>query len=129
MKAQACEIPISCTRTHEKWQFLVLISPTSSTGHTQKRTYAQKVQLLTKQSCGNYSASGLKSKLFVFSVLWHILLSISSIECHKRVRFGENVAELLLVPYICINHIENESRYHIYSILYTKFFRQSAKSL
>ena len=54
-----------------------------------------------------YSASGLKSKLFVFSVLWHILLSISSIKCHKRARFGENVAELLLIPYICINHIEN----------------------
>ena len=76
-----------------------------------------------------YSASGLKSKLFVFSVLWHILLSISSIKCHKRARLGENVAELLLIPYICINHIENESRYHIYSILYTRFFRQSAKSL
>ena len=74
-----------------------------------------------------YSASGLKSKLFVFSVLWHILLSISSIKCHKRARFGENVAELLLIPYIlCIEH---ESRYHIYSILYTRFFRQSAKSL
>ena len=43
----------------------------------------------------------------------HILLSISSIKCHKRARFGENVAELLLIPYICINHIENESRYHI----------------
>ena len=76
-----------------------------------------------------YSASGLKSKLFVFSVLWHILLSISSIKCLKRARFGENVAELLLIPYICINHVENESRYHIYSILYTRFFRQSAKSL
>ena len=76
-----------------------------------------------------YSASGLKSKLFVFLVLWYILLSISSIKCHKRARFGENVAELLLIPYICINHIENESRYHIYSILYTRFFRQSAKSL
>ena len=76
-----------------------------------------------------YSASGLKSKLFVFSVLWHILLSICSIKCHKRARFGENVAELLLIPYIRINHIENESRYHIYSILYTRFFRQSAKSL
>ena len=70
----------------------------------------------------------LKSKLFVFSVLWHILLSISSIKCHKRARFGENVAELLLIPYICINHIENESRYHIYSILYTRFFRQSART-
>ena len=69
-----------------------------------------------------YSVSGLKSKLFVFPVLWHILLSISSIKCHKRARFGENVAELLLIPYICINHIENESRYHIYSILYTQFF-------
>ena len=76
-----------------------------------------------------YSASGLKSKLFVFSVLWHILLSISPIKCHIRARFGENVAELLLIPYICINHIENESRYPIYSILYTRFFRQSAKSL
>ena len=65
-----------------------------------------------------YSASGLKSKLFVFSVLWHILLSISSITCHNRARFGENVAELLLIPYICINHIENESRS---SILYTSF--------
>ena len=78
-----------------------------------------------------YSASGLKSssKLFVFSVLWHILLSVSSIKCHKRARFGENVAELLLIPYICMNHIENESMYHIYSILYTRFFRQSAKFL
>ena len=56
-----------------------------------------------------YSASGLKSKLFVFLVLWHILLSISSITCHKRARFGENVAKLLLIPYICINHIENET--------------------
>ena len=77
----------------------------------------------------SYSASGLNSKLFVFSVLWHILLSICSIKCHKRAKFGENVAELLLIPYICINHIENESRYHIYSILYTRVFRQSAKSL
>ena len=76
-----------------------------------------------------YSASGLKSKLFVFSVLWHIVLSISSFTRYKRARFGEKVAELLLIPYICINHIENESRYHIYSILYTRFFRQSAKSL
>ena len=76
-----------------------------------------------------YSASGLKSKLFVFSVLWHILLSISSIKYLKRARFGENVAELLLIPYTCINHIENKSRYHIYAILYTRFFRQSAKSL
>ena len=76
-----------------------------------------------------YSASGLKSKLFVFLALWHILLSISSIKCHKRTGFGENVAELLLIPYICINHIENENRYHIYSILYTRFFRQSAKLL
>ena len=76
-----------------------------------------------------YSASGLKSKLFVFSVLWHIVLSISSFTCYNRARFGENVSELLLIPYICINHIENESRYHIYSILYTRFFRQSAKSL
>ena len=50
-----------------------------------------------------YSVSGLKSKLFVFSVLRHILLSISSIKCHKRTRFSENVAELLLIPYICIN--------------------------
>ena len=81
------------------------------------------------QTLTMYSASGLKSKLFVFSVLWHILLSISSIKCHKRARFGEYVAELLLIPYICINHIENESRYHIYSILYTGFFRQSAESL
>ena len=77
----------------------------------------------------DYSASGLKSQLFVFLVLWHILLSISSITCHKRARFGENVAELLLIPYICINHIENESNYHICSILYMRFFRQSAKSL
>ena len=77
----------------------------------------------------NYSASGLKSKLFVFSVLGHTLLSISSITCHKRARSGENVAELLLIPYICINYIENESRYHIYSILCAKVFRQSAKSL
>ena len=68
-----------------------------------------------------YSASGLKSKLFVFSVLWHILLSISSITCHKRARFGENVAELLLIPYICINHIENESRYHIYNFVHKVF--------
>ena len=52
-----------------------------------------------------------QSKLFVLSVLWHNLLSISSITRHKRARFGENVAELLLIPYICINHIENESRY------------------
>ena len=65
----------------------------------------------------------------MFSVLWHILLSISSITCHKRARFGENVAELLLIPYICINHIENESTYHINLILYMRFFRQSAKSL
>ena len=63
-----------------------------------------------------YSASGLKSKLFVFSVLWRILLSISSITCHNRAKFGENVAELLLIPYICINYIENKSRYHINSI-------------
>ena len=48
----------------------------------------------------NYSASGLKSKLFVFSVLWHIVLSISSFTCYKRARFDENVAELLLIPYI-----------------------------
>ena len=75
----------------------------------------------------DYGVSGLKSKLFVFSVLWHILLSISSIKCHKRARFGKNIAELLLIP--CINHIENESKYHIYSIFYTSFFRQSAKSL
>ena len=45
-----------------------------------------------------YSVSGLKSKPFVFSVLWHILLSISSITCQKRARFGENIAELLLIP-------------------------------
>ena len=57
----------------------------------------------------------------MFSVLWHILLSIFSIKCHKRARFGGNVAEQLLIPYICINHIENESRYYIYSILYTGF--------
>ena len=71
-------------------------------------------QTINFQTQNAYSASGLKSKLFVFSVLWHILLSISSIKCHKRARFGENVAELLLIPYICTNHIENESRYHIY---------------
>ena len=47
----------------------------------------------------------------MFSVLRHTLLSISSITCYKRARFGENVAELLLIPYICRNYIENESRY------------------
>ena len=35
----------------------------------------------------------------------------SLIKCHKMAGFGENVAELLLIPYIYINHIENESRY------------------
>ena len=63
----------------------------------------------------------------MFSVLGHTLLSISSITCLKRARFGENVAELLLIPYIYINYIENESRYHIYSILCARVFRQSAK--
>ena len=66
----------------------------------------------------------------MFSVLWHIIFAKNLFnQMLKKARFGENVAELLLIPYICINHIENESRYHIHSILYTRFFRQSAKSL
>ena len=69
-----------------------------------------------------YSASGLKSKLFVFFSTLAYFAKYLFNHCHNRARFGENVAELLLIPYICINHIENESRSHIYSILYTRFF-------
>ena len=80
---------------------------------------------------GGQQASGLSSthKLWNFHRYSLVLLNISSIKCHIRARFGENVAELLLILYMCINHIETESRYHIYSILYTRFIRQSTKSL
>ena len=32
----------------------------------------------------------------------------------NEARFGENVAELLLIPYICMNHTETESRCHLH---------------
>ena len=57
-----------------------------------------------------YSATSLKSKFFEFLELWCTLLSISWIKGHKEARFGEDVAELLLIPCICIDHTEIESR-------------------
>ena len=32
---------------------------------------------------------------------------------HKEATFGKNVAKLLLIPCICIDHTEIESRYHL----------------
>ena len=61
-----------------------------------------------------YSATSLNSN-------FGTLMYFSLIKSHNEARFGENVAELLLIPCICINHTEIESRYHLCLISCTMF--------